>query len=154
MKIFEEAYRLFLARLQDGEPGNFESFVAGVMAGRKDADIAAAEERGRREGAKWGFPREPGNAGGWTIRYKFLGDIQDIINDEYGIGAEEIEQVLLAVEKLTAPLAEERGRFEERGRIFDVVCKSGTVGIDIPLRRSQTYINQEATMPVRREGGH
>ena len=38
------------------------------------------------EGAKWRFPREPGNAGGWTVRYKFLADIQGIINDEYGIG--------------------------------------------------------------------
>jgi hypothetical protein len=125
MKTIEEAYRLFLARLQDGEPGNFESFVAGVMAGRKDAEIAAAEERGRREGAKWRFPREPGNAGGWTIRYKFLGDIQGIINDEYGIGAEEIEQVLLAVEKLPVPPAE-----KEANCIFEKTYNENWGGIN------------------------
>lgn len=89
------------------------------------ADLAAAEERGRREGAKWRFPREPRNAGGWTIRYNFLDDIQGIINDEYGIGAEEIEQVLLAVEKLPVPPAE-----KEANCIFEKTYNENWGGIN------------------------
>ena len=54
MKTIEEEYRQFLTEYRGGEPSNFESFVAGVMAGRKDdaADLDAAEERGRREAVK------------------------------------------------------------------------------------------------------
>ena len=54
------------------------------------------------------FPREPKQAGGWTIQYNFLDDVKVSIekeSPEYVPSMEEIEAVLLAVERLTHTLA-------------------------------------------------
>ena len=50
------------------------------------------------------FPRESKQAGGWTIQYNFLDDVKVAIEKEspnYVPSMEEIEAVLLAVERLT-----------------------------------------------------
>lgn len=50
------------------------------------------------------FPREPKQAGGWTIQYNFLDDVKVAIekeSPEFVPSMEEIEAVLLAVERLT-----------------------------------------------------
>lgn len=50
------------------------------------------------------FPREPKQAGGWTIQYNFLDDVKVSIekeSPEFVPSMEEIEAVLLAVERLT-----------------------------------------------------
>lgn len=64
--------------------------------------IAAEEERDRLLSV--GFPREPKQAGGWTIQYNFLEDVKVAIEKEspdYVPSMEEIEAVLLVVEHLT-----------------------------------------------------
>jgi hypothetical protein len=50
------------------------------------------------------FPRQPKQAGGWTIQYNFLDDVKVAIekeSPEFVPSMEEIEAVLLAVERLT-----------------------------------------------------
>lgn len=42
--------------------------------------------------------RDMGNAG-WTVNYKTLQRIQSILSEEYCIGMEEIEEVILALER-------------------------------------------------------
>ena len=56
------------------------------------------------------FPRQPNNEGGWTIDAKFLNIIvKDMADDEFAVGMEETEAVLLALERsYSAPVSAKR----------------------------------------------
>jgi hypothetical protein len=59
------------------------------------------------------FPREPENAGGWVIHYRLLKKVKSIFDEDnpgYSVSQEEIEAVLLAVEKMVAGQQESDGR--------------------------------------------
>lgn len=49
------------------------------------------------------FPRQSNNEGGWTIEAKFLNAlVKDMADDEFAVGMEETEAVLLALERIYA----------------------------------------------------
>ena len=79
---------------------------------QKFVDIVRAEalaEPVKQEPEVCQFPRQSNNEGGWTIEAKFLNAlVKDMADDEFAVGMEETEAVLLALERIhAAPVSAE-----------------------------------------------
>ena len=78
--------------------------------GKQAGMIDALAEPVKQEPEVCQFPRQSNNEGGWTIEAKFLNAlVKDMADDEFAVGMEETEAVLLALERIyTAPVFEKR----------------------------------------------